>query len=127
MFRGNLDAAVENLRLFTESPDSGLETYRSLAEAYERRGEPLLALRACEQALLQRPGRRPDRRKHRYYYSVMPDVLQANVDMIRPAFDVAYCIERQPSLSRRIPACVNVSTPGCCRLPGVWHEPAGSS
>ena len=95
LFRGNIDSAIENLRLYTESPDSGLETYRALAEAYERKVEPLLALRACEQALLYN-AKDADliERKHSYYYSVMPDVLQANLDMIRPAFDVNYCIER---------------------------------
>jgi tetratricopeptide (TPR) repeat protein len=95
LFRGNVDSAIENLRLYTESPDSGLETYRALAEAYERKQEPLLALRACEQALLYN-SKDPDlvERKHKYYFSVMPEVLQANIEMIRPAFDVAYCIER---------------------------------
>jgi tetratricopeptide (TPR) repeat protein len=95
LFRGNLDMAIENLRLYTESPDSGLETYRALAEAYERKGEPLLALRACEQALLYN-AKDPDltERKHRYYYSVLPDVLEANKDWIRPAFDVGYCVTR---------------------------------
>jgi tetratricopeptide (TPR) repeat protein len=95
LFRGNVDSAIENLRLYTESPDSGLETYRALAEAYERKQEPLLALRACEQALLYN-SKDPDlvERKHKYYFSVMPEVLHANLDMIRPAFDVPYCTER---------------------------------
>ncbi len=99
LFRGNIDSAIENLRLYTESPDSGLETYRALAEAYERKVEPLLALRANEQALLYN-AKDPDliERKHRYYYSVMPEVLQANLDMIRPAFDVNYCIERTKTI-----------------------------
>ena len=99
LFRRNADLAIENLRYYTESPDSGLETYRSLAEAYERKGEVLLSLRANEQALLYN-AKDADliERKHRYYFSVMPDVLQANVDMIRPAFDAAYCVERTKTI-----------------------------
>ena len=95
LFRGNLDMAIDNLRYYTESPDSGLETYRSLAEAYERKGEPLLALRATEQALLynSKDADLMDR-KHRYYFSVLPEALEANADMIRPAFDVPYCTNR---------------------------------
>jgi tetratricopeptide (TPR) repeat protein len=102
LFRNNPEMAIDNLRFYTESPDSGLETYRSLAEAYQRKEERdragtdvLLALRASEQALLYN-AKDADliERKHRYYYSVSPEVLTANVEMIRAAFDVGYCVTR---------------------------------
>ncbi len=95
MARDDLDAAIQNLHLFTEYERSGVETLRTLAEMYERRGDPLGALRATDQALLYSP-RDKDllERKDRYYYSVMPDALRARLESVRAGFDVAYCVRR---------------------------------
>jgi tetratricopeptide (TPR) repeat protein len=99
MARGDGDAAIENYRLYTESERSGVETLRTLAELYERKGDPLAALRVTEQALAY-AGRDKDllQRKDRYYYSVLPDVLRTRADAVRGAFDVGYCLRKARSL-----------------------------
>jgi tetratricopeptide (TPR) repeat protein len=92
---GDLDAAIENYHLYAESERSGLETLRTLADLHERNGDPLSALRVTEQALLYNP---KDKdllgRKDRYYYSVMPEQLQARLDSVRNGFDFDYCLRR---------------------------------
>jgi tetratricopeptide (TPR) repeat protein len=97
--RGDLKAAIENYHLYTEYERSGVETRRTLAELYEKRGDPLAALRATEQALLYNA---KDKdllaRKDRYYYSVMPNDLCARLEAYRSAFDVQYCLRKARSL-----------------------------
>jgi tetratricopeptide (TPR) repeat protein len=97
--RGDLDAAVENYHLYTESERSGIETLRRLADLYERRGDPLSALRVTEQALLYN-GKDKEllERKDKYYYSVMPEDLQARLESFTKAFDVAYCLRKAKAL-----------------------------
>jgi tetratricopeptide (TPR) repeat protein len=95
MARGDLDAAVENLHLFTEYERSGVETLRTLAEMHERRGDPLSALRVTDQALLYNAKDKDLlERKDRYYYSVMPADLTARLDSVRNGFDFDYCVRR---------------------------------
>jgi tetratricopeptide (TPR) repeat protein len=97
--RGDTDAAIENLRLYTESERSGVETLRTLADLYERKGDPLAALRATEMALAYN-GRDKDllARKDRYYYSVLPPDLRARLDSVRNGFDVGYCLRKSRTL-----------------------------
>lgn len=97
--KGDLQAAIDNLHLYLESERSGLETLRTLAELYERRGDPLSAARAVEQALVYAP-RDQDLldRKDKYYYSVLPENLAACKELAAPWFDVAYCIRKACSL-----------------------------
>ncbi len=95
MSRGDVDAAVENYRLYSESERSGIETLRILAELYERRGDPLAAARVTDQAL-QYNSKDKDllERKDRYYYSVMPDDLGRRLEHYGPGFDTAYCLSK---------------------------------
>jgi tetratricopeptide (TPR) repeat protein len=97
--RNDLDAAIENYQLFTESERSGLETLRTLADLYERKGDPLHALRATEQALIYNL-RDKDllERKDKYYYSVTPEDLGARLDVVRGGFDTTYCLSKARSL-----------------------------
>jgi tetratricopeptide (TPR) repeat protein len=91
--RGDTDAALENFHLFSESERSGVETLRTLADLYERKGDPLAACRLTEQALVYNSKDKDLlERKDKYYYSVMPDVLQANLEAVRAWFDTAYCL-----------------------------------
>ena len=92
---GELDLAIENYHLYAESERSGLETLRTLADLYERKGDPLMALRLTEQALLYNP-RDKDLlgRKDKYYYSVMPEDLRARLDLVKGGFDCDYCLRR---------------------------------
>jgi tetratricopeptide (TPR) repeat protein len=99
MARGDLDAAVENLQLFTDYDRSGIETLRTLAEMHERRGDPLSALRATDQALLYNSKDKDLlERKDRYYYSVMPNDLKARLESVRTGFDVDYCLRRTQTI-----------------------------
>jgi tetratricopeptide (TPR) repeat protein len=96
---GDLDAAIENFRLYSESDRSGIETLRTLATLYERKGDALGALRVTEQALQYNS---KDRdlldRKDRYYYSVMPEQLQERLEQVRMGFDFDYCLRKARSI-----------------------------
>jgi tetratricopeptide (TPR) repeat protein len=96
---GDLDAAIENYHLCTESERSGLETLRVLADLYERKGEVLGALRVTEQALVYNA---KDKdlldRKDRYYYSVLLDQLRTRLDAVRSFIDTDYCLRKARSL-----------------------------
>ena len=99
MARGDVDAAIENYRLYSESERSGVETLRTLAELYERKGDPLAAARATDQAL-QYNARDKDllERKDRYYYSVMPSDLEARLEQYGQGFDIDYCLRKSRSI-----------------------------
>lgn len=91
----DIDRAIEFYRLYTESDRCGLETYRQLARLYERKGLPIAALWATEQALLfNSKDKDLLERKDRYYYSVMPDALQKHLDAVRGTFDTGYCFRK---------------------------------
>jgi tetratricopeptide (TPR) repeat protein len=99
MQRGDIDAAIEDLRLFTESEHSGITTLRTLADLYEKKGDPLAAARATDQGL-QYNSEDPDllERKDRYYYSVMPEDLKARLDHFAKGFDFDYCVNKARSI-----------------------------
>jgi len=99
LFKGDIEPAIENFRLYTESPGSGLETFRTLAELYEKKGDPLAAARMTDIAL-QYNGKDPDLRekKDRYYYSILPEDLQARLETFRDGFDVSYCLQKARSI-----------------------------
>jgi predicted Zn-dependent protease len=96
---GDVEAAIENYQLYTEYERSGLETLRTLADLYERKGDPLLALRVLEKGLIYNP-KDADllQRKDRYYYSVMPDDLRARKDLVATGFDQTYCLKKSRAL-----------------------------
>ncbi len=95
MARGDVEGAIENFHLYSESERSGVETLRTLAELYERKGDALNALKANDLALVYNP-RDADlmARKDRYYYSVMPDVLRAHLESVKAGFDAEYCLRK---------------------------------
>ncbi len=97
--RGDLDAALDNYRLYIEYERSGIETLRTIAEIYERMGDPLSALHYTEMALLYSA---KDRdllaRKDKYYYSVLPEDLQTRLETHGRAFDVDYCLRKARAL-----------------------------
>jgi tetratricopeptide (TPR) repeat protein len=96
---GEIETAIANYQLYSEYERSGLETLRTLADLYERKGDALLALRVVEQALVYNP-KDADllQRKDRYYYSVMPDDLRARMDIVSAGFDVGYCLKKSRAL-----------------------------
>ncbi len=93
--RDDLDAALEHFQLYSEYERSGVETLRIMADIFERRSDALAALRVNERALAYNP---KDKdllaRKDRYYYSVTPEVLSANLEVAGPEIDLNYCITK---------------------------------
>jgi tetratricopeptide (TPR) repeat protein len=98
--RGDLNSAIENYHLYSDSERSGLETLRTLAELYERKGDPLSAMRVTDMALAAYDSRDKDllERKDKYYYSVMPDHLRARLEQVKPWFDFDYCVRKARSI-----------------------------
>ncbi|MBV9123929.1 MAG: tetratricopeptide repeat protein, partial [Planctomycetes bacterium] len=96
---GDLGQAIENYRLLTEAPRSGVETLRTLAGLYEQKGDVLNALRTTEQALLYNARDRDLlEKKDRYYFSLMPADLKEHLEALRNFFDTDYCLRKARSL-----------------------------
>lgn len=97
--RGDLDAAIENYRLFLDSPSSGIETLRTLADLCQRKGDILSAVRFVDMAL-QYNGKDKDllQRKDDYYYSIPLDQLRERLDRVRDGFDVYYCVKKAQTI-----------------------------
>jgi tetratricopeptide (TPR) repeat protein len=95
MAQGDLDAALDLFHLYGEYERSGIETLRTIAELFERKGDALAALRVVDRALVYNS---TDKdligRRDRYYFSVMPDVLKANLEVAGPEMDLNYCITK---------------------------------
>src|SRR5262249_15469355 len=74
-------------------------TLRTLAELYERKGDVLSALRINDMAMVYN-AKDPDliERKDRYYYSVMPEQLQARLEQLRTGFDLDYCLKKAKTI-----------------------------
>jgi tetratricopeptide (TPR) repeat protein len=97
--RGDLDAAIDNFHLYTECERSGLPTLRTLADLYEKKGDPLRALRITEEALcVSSKSKEWLELKDRYYYSVMPEDIQARIELVRHCFDTGYCLKKARTL-----------------------------
>src|SRR5262249_6607584 len=97
--RSDLTAAVANYQLYAQYERAGVETYRLLADLFERQGDALSALRATEQALLYTAKDRDLlERRDKYYYSVMPEHLRAAPDHFKQAVDVGYCLTKAKQL-----------------------------
>lgn len=91
--RGDLDTAIANYHLYTEYERAGLETYRLLADLYEKKKDPWMALHCTEHGLsYDKTDEDLHSRRDRYYYSVMPADLAERRDQVLKWFDVNYCI-----------------------------------
>jgi tetratricopeptide (TPR) repeat protein len=96
---GEMDMAVENYRLFSESERSGVETLRTLAGLYEQKGDVLAALLTTERGLLYNAKDRDLlERKDRYYISVMPEWFRGHPERVPSGFDLAYCVNKARTL-----------------------------
>jgi tetratricopeptide (TPR) repeat protein len=97
--RGDIDSAIEDYHLYAESERAGLETLRTLANLYEKRGDALSAMRVTDQGLVYNPKDKDLlERKDRYYYSVMPEQIRARIEAVRPWFDFDYCVRKARSI-----------------------------
>jgi tetratricopeptide (TPR) repeat protein len=93
--RGDHDAAIENFLLFTHYEKAGVNTYRTLAELYERKGEVWTALYATHHGLIHdRTDKDLLARRDRYYYSVQSEDVKARWEKVNTWFDTAYCKEK---------------------------------
>jgi len=97
--QGDTDKAIENLALYVEAEESGVDTLRLLTELYEKRGDALAALHVNERALMyDGKSKLFQERKDRYYYSVTSAELQARLDQVHKTFDAGYCVRKAKSL-----------------------------
>jgi tetratricopeptide (TPR) repeat protein len=93
--RGDNDAAIENFLLFASYERAGIETYRTLAELFERKGDVWNALYCTHHGLVHdKNDANLLARRDKYYYSIMPDDLQAHWERVGVWFDVAYCKDK---------------------------------
>ncbi len=98
-----VENAIENYHLYTEYERAGLETYRKLAELYERRAgqtnsqdDVWAGLRSTEQGLVAYDAADKDllQRKDRYYASIQPEEVTKRWEDVRKWFDVTYCMTK---------------------------------
>jgi tetratricopeptide (TPR) repeat protein len=96
---GETDMAIENYRLYSESERSGVETLRTLAGMYEKKGDVLSALLTTERGLLYN-SKDPDllSRKDTYYVSVMPEWFRDHPERVPNGFDLGYCLNKSRTL-----------------------------
>jgi tetratricopeptide (TPR) repeat protein len=89
------DTALEAFKFYSQCETAGIETYRMLAELFERKKDVWLALHCTEHALSYNA---EDKdllaRKDRYYYSIMPDDLRSRLESVRKWFDPQYCRDK---------------------------------
>jgi hypothetical protein len=102
------DVALEAFKFYSQYEGAGkLETYRTLAELFERRARPqdpaskayrddLWMALSCAEHALSYNSTDPDllARKDRYYISITPDDLKERLEQVRGWFDVEYCLTK---------------------------------
>jgi tetratricopeptide (TPR) repeat protein len=100
---GDVEKAIENYRLYTEAPAADVETYRTLADLYERHKDVWSALHATEHAMIHGKKSDPDllARKDRYYYSITPEELKQRWESVQNWFDFDYCVRKARALLER--------------------------
>ncbi len=94
MNANQIDAALEAYKFYTTFGQGELETYRTLAELFERKKEVWMALHCTEHALMYNSEDHDlHMRKDRYYYSIDPEEFKAKLEQAK-WFDIAYCEEK---------------------------------
>jgi tetratricopeptide (TPR) repeat protein len=105
---GDIDTALDAFKFYSQNERAGVETYRTLAELFQRKAERCedekdklnnlwFALHCTEHALSY-SGAAQDKdlveRKDRYYYTITPEDLKERLEQVRKWFDVNYCLEK---------------------------------
>ncbi len=89
------DAALEAFKFYSQCDSAGIETYRMLADLFEKKQDIWQALHCTEHALSYNA---EDKdllaRKDRYYYSIAPDDLKNRIESVRKWFDPQYCRDK---------------------------------
>jgi tetratricopeptide (TPR) repeat protein len=114
--QGDLDTALDSYHFYTMNERAGLETYRTLADLYERkagllkeRGDPTKSQDAiwvalhCTEHALSYDSQDKDllQRKDRYYYSITPDEVRARLENVHKWFDSDYCLQKTRTVLER--------------------------
>jgi tetratricopeptide (TPR) repeat protein len=91
-----IDAALEAFKFYSTYDDGEKpETYRTLANLFEKKGDIWLALNCTEHALSYNAEDHDLlERKDRYYYSITPAELKVKFASVQGWFDAAYCMEK---------------------------------
>jgi tetratricopeptide (TPR) repeat protein len=94
MKANDVDAALEAYKFYTQFDQGQLETYRTLAELFERKKDVWLALNCTEHALTYNATDADlIARKDRYYYSLTPEEVKPKLEDAK-WFDVDYCQQK---------------------------------
>lgn len=103
---GDIDTALDAFKFYSQYDRAGLETYRTLAELFQRKAERStdekekldnlwMALHCTSHALTYNPDERELlERRDRYYYSITPADLKGRLEQVRKWFDVDYCLDK---------------------------------
>jgi tetratricopeptide (TPR) repeat protein len=95
MKASQIDAALEAFKFYTQFEQGELETWRTLAELFERKKDVWLALHCTEHALSYSSGDKDLlARKDRYYYSIEPADLKQRLEQVYKWFDAPYCLAK---------------------------------
>jgi hypothetical protein len=99
-----LDAALEAYKFYSQSDNAGIETWRMLAELFERKAasderehaQNIFQALHCTEHALSYNAEDKDllARKDRYYYSIAPGELQTRIESVRKWFDPQYCRDK---------------------------------
>jgi tetratricopeptide (TPR) repeat protein len=86
-----IDTALDAFKFYSQKEEAGIETWRILAELFERKADAWSALHCTEHALTYNAAD-PDLlgRKDRYYYSITPDELKARWEQVSRWIDLEY-------------------------------------
>lgn len=97
--RGDRAPALENLRLYAESPLGGADTQRLIADLCVQEGDITGALIANARCLVY-DASRPDHLalRDRCYHSLSPELLRADWSRLASAFDASYCVQKAREL-----------------------------
>ena len=113
--RGDLDAAIDNQRLFIEGGKEDVHTLRQLADLHAKSGDVLNALLIVERGLIySKTDADLLAKKESYYFSVDPERVRAAKEKIASWFDVGYC-------SRKVQAVANLAEPDLDTLDWGLH------
>jgi tetratricopeptide (TPR) repeat protein len=93
--QNQIDAALEAFKFYSVNEAAGIETWRTLAELFERKKEIWQALHCTEHALTYNAADKDLlERKDRYYYSITPNDLHSRLESVRKWFDPQYCRDK---------------------------------
>jgi tetratricopeptide (TPR) repeat protein len=92
---GDIDKALECYKFHSQYERAGLETWRTLADLFEKKNDIWMALHCTEHGLSY-DAKDKDLldRKDRYYYSIQPAEVRARLESVYKWFDADYCKQK---------------------------------